>query len=118
MGYERAAAAVFFDEYGEREWQRFVDGRTPPASLSTPIHYVRRFVRTGDRVLDVGCGPGRFTIELVRLGARVVAADVSPMQLELHRSHVGDADAEHAVESRHVVDVLDLREFDDESFDA
>jgi SAM-dependent methyltransferase len=69
-------------------------------------------------VLDVGCGPGRFTIELVRLGARVVAADVSPVQLELHRSHVGDADAEHAVESRHVVDVLDLREFDDESFDA
>jgi len=118
MGYERAAAAVFFDEYGEREWQRFVDGRTPPASLSTHIHYLRRFVRTGDRVLDVGCGPGRFTIELVRLGARVVAADVSPVQLELHRSHVGDADAEHAVESRHVVDVLDLREFDDESFDA
>jgi len=118
MGYDRAAAAVFFDEYGEREWERFMDGRTPLTSLSTHVHYLRRFVRAGDRVLDVGCGPGRFTIELVRLGARVVAADVSPVQLELHLSHVGDADAEHAVEGRHVADVLDLSRFDDEAFDA
>jgi 2-polyprenyl-3-methyl-5-hydroxy-6-metoxy-1,4-benzoquinol methylase len=118
MSYDRAAAAAFFDDYGEREWERFVDGRTPATSLATHVHYLRRFVRSGDRVLDIGCGPGRFTIELARMGARVVAADVSPGQLHLHRSHVSAEDAESAVEDRHIVDVLDLGIFDDASFDA
>src|SRR5215468_9532238 len=104
VAYDAGAAAAFFDDYGEREWERFVDGRTPATSLATHVQYLRRFVRPGDRVLDIGCGPGRFTIELARLGARVVAADVSPVQLELHQSYVGAADAEHAVESRHLVD--------------
>lgn len=32
--YEREHAAAFFDEYGEREWTRFEDGRTPPQSVA------------------------------------------------------------------------------------
>ncbi len=113
MSYDAAAAAAFYDEYGEREWTRFEDGRTPPASLATHLHYLRRFVREGDRVLDIGCGPGRFTLELVRLGARVVAADISPGQLALHRARVPDG-----VEERVVADVLDLSQFEDDSFAA
>lgn len=114
MIYDPATAAAFYDAYGEREWTRFEDGRTPPASLATHLHYLRRFVREGDRVLDVGCGPGRFTLELVALGARVVAADLSPGQLELHARNVPD----EAIEARVVADVLDLSQFPDDSFDA
>lgn len=29
MSYDRERVAVFFDEYGEREWTRFGDKRTP-----------------------------------------------------------------------------------------
>jgi ubiquinone/menaquinone biosynthesis C-methylase UbiE len=115
--WDPVGAAAFYDEYGEREWTRFEDGRTPSVSIATHAHYLRRFVGDGDRVLDVGCGPGRFTIELAHLGARVVAADLSPRQLELHRRYVAEAGAEDAVEARVVADVVALP-FGDDEFDA
>jgi ubiquinone/menaquinone biosynthesis C-methylase UbiE len=114
LSYDPAAAAAFYDEYGEREWTRFDDGRTPPASLATHLHYLRSFVRPGDRTLDIGCGPGRFTLALVDIGARVVAADLSPGQLELHRRNVADS----AIEARVVADVVDLSQFSNGAFDA
>jgi ubiquinone/menaquinone biosynthesis C-methylase UbiE len=116
--YEREHAAAFFDEYGEREWTRFEDGRTPPQSVAVHLEQLRRFVKEGDRVLDVGAGPGRFTIELARLGADVVVADISPRQLELNRERLEEAGLEVRVTDRVLADVTDLSHFDDASFDA
>ncbi len=43
------------------------------------------YIREGMTVLDLGCGPGYFTVELARLvgtGGRVIAADLQPKMLE------------------------------------
>jgi ubiquinone/menaquinone biosynthesis C-methylase UbiE len=116
--YERDHAAAFFDEYGEREWTRFEDGRTPPQSVAVHLEHLRRFVKQGDRVLDVGAGPGRFTIELAELGAEVVVADISPQQLEQNRRRLAEAGLEDHVLERVLADVTDLSQFEDASFDA
>lgn len=42
-------------------------------------------VQTGDRVLDVGCGPGRHTNELARRGLRATGVDLSDDFLALAR---------------------------------
>jgi SAM-dependent methyltransferase len=118
MSYDRQRAADFFDEYGEQEWTRFDDVRFGPANFDVHAHYLRQFVRAGDRVLDIGAGPGRFTIELARLGAEVVVADVSPGQLELNREKVAEAGVEERVVERVLADVTDLSLFADASFDA
>jgi SAM-dependent methyltransferase len=91
LRWDPERAAEFYDDYGEREWTRFEDGRTPAPSLDVHLEYLRRFVREGDRVLEVGAGPGRFTIELARLGAEVTVADLSPGQLEHNRERVAAA---------------------------
>ena len=116
--YERAHAAAFFDELGEGEWARFADGRTPPQSLDVHLDALRRFVAPGDCVLDVGAGPGRFTIELARLGADVAVADISPRQLELNAEKVGEAGLEERVRERVLAVVADLSRFADGSFDS
>ena len=103
-------AAAFFDGYGEKEWTRF-ERRTGSSSLATHLHYLRRFVRAGDRVLDAGAGPGRFTLELLRLGADVTALDISPGQLELLRERAPDVDAQ-------IGDITDLSVFPGDAFDA
>src|SRR6201997_5178228 len=109
--WDPSRTAEFFDEYGEREWTRFEDGRTPGPSLTTHIRMLEGYVRPGDRVLDAGAGPGRFTLELLRLGSHVTALDISPGQLELLRGRVPDVEAV-------VGDITDLCRFPDDSFDA
>jgi ubiquinone/menaquinone biosynthesis C-methylase UbiE len=118
LHYDAGTIAAFYDDYGEREWQRFESGRRSPASLAVHLHHLRRFVRPGDRVLDVGAGPGRFTIELARIGADVVVADISPRQLELNREKLEAAGLEERILERVVADVCDLARFADASFDA
>jgi ubiquinone/menaquinone biosynthesis C-methylase UbiE len=109
--WDPARTSAFYDEYGEKEWTRFDDGRTPPAGLDVHLRFLERFVRAGDRVLDAGAGPGRFSLELVRLGAEVVALDISPGQLEQLRTRLPEVEA-------HVGDVTDLSRFADGSFDV
>jgi ubiquinone/menaquinone biosynthesis C-methylase UbiE len=116
--YDPERAAAFYDDYGEQEWTRFEQIRMGPANFDVHAHYLRRFVQRGDVVLDVGAGPGRFTIELARIGAQVVVADLSPGQLELNRAKVTEAAVEDSVLDRVVADVSDLSAFPDAQFDA
>jgi len=109
--WDPARTAEFFDDYGEREWTRFEDGRTPGPSLTIHTRMLEGYVRPGDRVLDAGAGPGRFTLELLRLGAHVTALDISSGQLELLQARVPDIEAI-------VGDITDLSRFPDDSFDA
>ncbi len=109
--WDRARAAEYFDGYGEREWTRFEDGRTPGPSLTTHLRILEGYVRPGDRVLDAGAGPGRFTLELLRLGAHVTALDISPGQLELLKGRVPDVEAVAG-------DITDLSQFADDTFDV
>jgi ubiquinone/menaquinone biosynthesis C-methylase UbiE len=117
MSHDPNHAAQFFDQYADLEWTRFDDERTPSTSLDVHVEYLRRYVSADDRVLDVGAGPGRFTIELARLGASIVVADISPGQLALNREKLGEAGLDGAVRDRVLADVVDLP-FESASFDA
>ena len=79
-------------------------GRPAPRNarnaLQAHVTRLRRLLADGDRALDVGAGPGRFTIELARLGAQITVADLSPGQLELNRERVAEAGLEEHVLER------------------
>jgi SAM-dependent methyltransferase len=79
--------------------------------MTTHVRMLEGYVRPGDRVLDAGAGPGRFTLEMLRLGAHVTALDISPGQLELLRARVPDVEA-------FVGDITDLSRFPADAFDV
>lgn len=116
--YTPHAMQAYFDEFGEREWERLE--RRPMDRVNLEIHrrLLARLVKCGDRVLEVGAGPGRFTVQLAQLGARVTVVDVSARQLDLNRERVGAAGCEAAVAARELADVVDLSRFDDAAFDV
>ncbi len=114
--YDAEHIARFFDDYGTREWERFDASPMDRVGLEVHLRLLREHIRSGDRVLDAGAGPGRFTLELARLGASVVVGDLSPGQLALHAEKT--ASVEESVESRELLDITDLGRFEDASFDA
>jgi SAM-dependent methyltransferase len=116
--YDPGNVARIFDEYGEQEWDRHEAAGFAKVAFHLHRKYLAETIRPGDRVLEAGAGPGRFTIELARLGASVVVGDVSPDHLELNRQHAELEGLERHVERREMVDVLDLSRFADGSFDA
>ena len=114
--YDPEHIARFYDEYGDREWNRFDASVMDRVGLEVHRRLLDEFIREGDRVLDAGSGPGRFTLELAHLGATVVAGDISPVMLAQHAERT--AEVEDAIEAREVLDIVDLSRFADESFDA
>ncbi len=116
--YDPDGIRRFYDQFGESEWKRLeIDAR---ARVILHIHRwdLQQFIKAGDHVLEAGAGPGRFTIELAKLGAQVTVGDISPQQLELNRAKVEEAGLEAHVESRVSLDIVDCSQFRAESFDA
>jgi len=106
-----------FDALADDEWHRLEQDSGARVSYEVHRRFLARFVRPGDRVLEIGAGPGRFTIELATLGARVVVTDVSPVQLSLNEQYVTQAGCADFVEDRLLLDVRDTGELADGSFD-
>jgi SAM-dependent methyltransferase/uncharacterized protein YbaR (Trm112 family) len=67
-----------------------------------PAHLNLLRLREGQRVLEVGCGDGRFTVLMAQLGAEVVAVDFSIAALERTQANLlsGVAPTSYRVTSR------------------
>jgi SAM-dependent methyltransferase len=67
---------------------------TPSGNLYTQ-HHLDKFlqftgIKPGDRVLDVGCGMGRYTIPLAARGIKVEGLDISPFLLDRLKEYNND----------------------------
>lgn len=116
--YDANYIAQFFDTYGEQEWERLERNPEQEVSLHIHKHYLSKYVRRGQQVLEAGAGPGRFTIELARLGAQVVVGDISAGQLALNKHYVTEAGYESQIASRHIMDITRMVDFTDNQFDV
>ncbi|MGZ4198379.1 MAG: class I SAM-dependent methyltransferase [Solirubrobacteraceae bacterium] len=72
-------------DYYEDLWGRLPEELDPP-DLDLRLAFLRAGVHPGDRVLDLGCGDGRFTHELARIGAKPVGVEVAQAALDRARA--------------------------------
>src|SRR5919109_1153440 len=73
MSHDPRRAAAFFDEYGDREWTRFEDDRTPSTSLDVTVCYGGPISYTVDRAEDAVAELARVT----RPGGHVLVSVMS-----------------------------------------
>ncbi len=103
--WRNKASKRFQSKYGEqaspdlvnRQAQRYDEWyRTALGSLCLEIERNSIFrlanIRSGEKVADLGCGTGAFTIEAARFGARIVGVDSSPEMLAVAASKTHGTD--------------------------
>ena len=79
------------DDYYEALWEAVPEGREP-VDFARRRDFLLSHVSAGERVLDVGCGEGRFAAELARVGAEVVGIDVAAEPLRRARERHPELD--------------------------
>lgn len=104
-----------FEDYGHGEWERFEDRLTGKIEYAIHRNFLMQHIRPGDSVLDLGSGPGRYAIDMMRAGANVTLGDISPVQLNFAKQKITEAGLE--AEGFHELDIRDLSRFEDEKFD-
>lgn len=112
MPFDAEYTASWYDRLGEAEWDRWESSTVSKMQYQIYLHHLRGIVKQGARVLDAGCGAGRFTRELVQIGADVVALDISKGQIALCRDRAPGA------RSYVVGSITDLSSFESGSFDV
>jgi SAM-dependent methyltransferase len=110
---------AYYAGFGEQEWVRLTNpAGDGVAEFAVTTHAISTYLHGAARVLDIGGGPGRYTIWLAEQGHRVVLADLSPAMLQIARREVDRAGAGSAVEEIVEADACDLSRWPDRSFDA
>jgi SAM-dependent methyltransferase len=115
--YDPKYTKAFYNAYGKAEWLRLE--ATPFGRLQAIIHedFIQRYLKSGDRVLDAGSGPGRFSITVARAGGNVTVLDISDKQVEIAKQKIAEVGLLDHIEKFVEGDILELSMFADGHFD-
>jgi len=110
--------AEFYDRNPENEWNRLFI--TPYRRLEFEVvhYFVDRYLPPQGRILDLGGGPGRYTISLAKKGYKASLVDISPANIEFARKKIAGCGAAENVETLIAADARRLPLFEAETFDA
>jgi S-adenosylmethionine-dependent methyltransferase len=108
-------ARDFYDRNVAREWAR-LDLPLRCVEWASTLRLIDRYLPPGGRVCDIGAGPGRYAIELLRRGYRVTLFDLSERELELARARLDELGL--AAERTIVGDARDMSALASASFEA
>ena len=109
---------------GEYDPQAIVDSYTAASEISRVERssdaaimfqierwFIERYLPASGTVIDVGGGPGRFAVEIAKLGRDVVLTDIVPKHIEQARQLAVQADVAEKIVDYRVMDIRDLSAF-------
>ena len=98
---------------GGMEETRLSKSRHGQLEYLTTMHYIRHLTPIGSKVLEVGAGTGRYSIELAKQGYQVTALELVADNLEVLQHHAAGLQNITAMQG----DAIDLHTLADNSFD-
>ncbi len=105
----------FYNKNAVREWER-LDTPLGKIEFISTLRLVDRYLPQQGHLCDIGGGPGRYAIELIRRGYKVTLFDLSEEEIGLARVQLDTLGI--SAERLIVGDARDMSAFASESFDA
>ena len=96
----------------QKEWDRLQ--KFHPYEKYITLRMMERYIRPGDRILDIGGGPGHYAIHFAKQGHDVTLVDLSDENVRFARKKARQYGVK--IDARQG-DALDLSRFADDSFD-
>lgn len=101
-----------------REWRRLVKDQFHRLEFETTMKYLAKYLPRKGLLLDAGCGPGRYAIELARMGYDIALLDFTPEHVEFAERKISGLKLADRVKMAEVGSIEDMSVFDDDCFDA
>ncbi len=111
-------AKELYSQAALEEWKRLVQDPFHRLEFDTTLRFLRMYLPNKGIILDAGGGPGRYSIELGRLGYSLVLLDIAPKNLEFARRKIEKAKIQNRIKDVVQGSITDLSRFRDETFDA
>ena len=107
--------------YGEnvlKEWKRLVKDPFHKLEFDTTLKFLKKYLPKNGMILDAGGGPGRYSIELAKMGYNVVLLDLVPEHLEFAKKKIKQAKVQNKIKDIIIGTITDLSRFETNSFDV
>ena len=88
MEQDTAIIQAYYNANAELEWQRLEEH---PFEFLLTTYMMEKYIRPGDRILDIGGGPGRYAIHFARRGCDVTLVDLSAENVRLAQAKAAEA---------------------------
>ncbi|MDR6552662.1 methyltransferase domain-containing protein [Paenibacillus qinlingensis] len=99
-----------FDEWGRLDRE--------PIEFTVNWHYMKAYLPQSGHVLDNGAGPGKYAMELAKLGYNVTLSDLTPNLVELAKGKASELGLADKFQGFHTLNATSLGGISDDSFDA
>ena len=113
MSKRKEVLECFYNEYCDED-ERLVKDKCHQMEFITTLKYVDKYLKAGDKILEVGAGTGRYSLHYAEKGFNVTAIEFIEHNLDVLKSHVKDGMKIKAEQG----DAVDLSRFDDNVFDV
>ena len=108
----------YYGECGLKEWRRLVKDPYHRLEFDTTMYFLKKYLPKKGLILDAGGGPGRYTIELAKMGYDVVLLDLTPELLEIAKRKIKHEGVQDKVKEILQGSIDDLSMFKNNTFDA
>jgi ubiquinone/menaquinone biosynthesis C-methylase UbiE len=101
-----------------REWKRLVRDPFHRLEFDTTMLLLKKYLPEKALILDAGGGPGRYTMELAKLGYDVILLDITPELLQIAKRKIKKEKVQDKVKEIVKASIEDLSMYDSNTFDS
>ena len=101
-----------------REWKRLARDPFHKLEFDTTMLFLKKYLPKKGLILDAGGGPGRYTIELARLGHDVILLDLIPEMLQIAKRKIKKEKVQDRVKDIVEASIEDLSMYKNDTFDS